>query len=494
MNRMVGDVMATPVVTVAPSASFKRTVQVLQEHQISAVPVLDPEGRLLGMVSETDLALKRSTRRTSRRPGAPGNPARPAGQGPRDHGRRLHVQGGGHGDAGSVAAGGRPAAAPARVRHLPVVDHHGRVVGMITRRDLLGVFLVADWGLAGEVNAKVLHTTFNVPADAVRVEVREGGAAVGAGAVAQHRGRDRRAGAGGGRRGRGGRPPHLGPQRHRRPRGNTAVRAMLTNEVADLERRPASMARMILDRVAATPDREAFRYPDGDRWASLDWRRVGDRVRAIAAGLLALGVGPEDRVAIAASTRLEWVLADFGILCAGAATTTIYPSTPDTDVAYILRDSGARVVFAEDDEQLAKLRAHRAELPRLLKVVRFDGAGGDDWAMGLAELERVGRERLLGQPAAVDDAVAAIGPERLATLMYTSGTTGRPKGSGWSMTTGPTKARPSRRWSCCGPTTSSTCGCRCRTPSARCCCRPSSRSGSPRPSTGASQSWLTTWQ
>ena len=60
------------------------------------------------------------------------------------------------------------------VRHLPVVDHHGRVVGMITRRDLLGVFLVADWGLAGEVNAKVLHTTFNVPADAVRVEVREG--------------------------------------------------------------------------------------------------------------------------------------------------------------------------------------------------------------------------------------------------------------------------------------------------------------------------------
>ena len=192
---------------------------------------------------------------------------------------------------------------------------------------------------------------------------------------------------------------------------------MLPGEVADL-RRPASMARMILDRVAATPDREAYRYPDGDRWASLDWRRVGERVRAIAAGLLALGVGPEDRVAIAAGTRLEWILADFGILCAGAATTTIYPSTPDADVAYILRDSGARVVFAEDDEQLAKLRAHRAELPRLLKVVRFDGAGGDDWAMGLAELERVGRERLLGQPAAVDDAVAAIGPERLATLMY----------------------------------------------------------------------------
>jgi long-chain acyl-CoA synthetase len=203
---------------------------------------------------------------------------------------------------------------------------------------------------------------------------------------------------------------------------------MLTDPGTDVERRPPSMARMILDRVATTPDWEAFRHPVGDRWVSLDWRRVGDRVRAIAAGLLALGVRPEDRVAIAASTRLEWILADFGILCAGAATTTIYPTTPAPDVAFILRDSGARVVFAEDDEQLAKLRAHRAELPALTKVVRLDGAGGDDWVIGLAELERAGRDHLAAQPTAVDDAVAAVGPERLATLMYTSGTTGRPKG------------------------------------------------------------------
>jgi long-chain acyl-CoA synthetase len=210
--------------------------------------------------------------------------------------------------------------------------------------------------------------------------------------------------------------------------GAAAVTAMLTDPAADVERRPPSMARMILDRVATTPDREAFRHPVGDQWVSLDWRQVGDRVRAIAAGLLALGVRPEDRVAIAASTRLEWILADFGILCAGAATTTIYPTTPAADVAFILRDSGARVVFAEDDEQLAKLRAHRAELPALTKVVRLDGAGGDDWVIGLAELERAGHDHLAAQPTAVDGAVAAVGPERLATLMYTSGTTGRPKG------------------------------------------------------------------
>jgi long-chain acyl-CoA synthetase len=203
---------------------------------------------------------------------------------------------------------------------------------------------------------------------------------------------------------------------------------MLTGPVAGVARRPVSMARMIQDRVAATPDREAFRHPVGDRWVSLDWRQIGQRVRAIAAGLLALGVRPEDRVAIAASTRLEWILADFGILCAGAATTTVYPTTPAADVAFILRDSGARVVFAEDDEQLAKLRAHRAELPELTKVVRLDGAGGDDWVIGLAELERAGHDHTAAHPEAVDDAVAAVGPERLATLMYTSGTTGRPKG------------------------------------------------------------------
>ncbi len=202
----------------------------------------------------------------------------------------------------------------------------------------------------------------------------------------------------------------------------------MINEVAVVNQRPASMARMVLDRVAATPDREAFRYPVGDRWESLDWRRVGDRVRAIAAGLLALGIRPEDRVAIAANTRLEWILADFAILCAGAATTTVYPTTPAGDVAFILRDSGARVVFAEDDEQIAKLRAHRAELPELMKVVTFDGTPDADWVVGLAELERLGHDHLVAHPTAVDDAVAAVGPESLATLIYTSGTTGRPKG------------------------------------------------------------------
>ena len=197
---------------------------------------------------------------------------------------------------------------------------------------------------------------------------------------------------------------------------------------AVVDGRPASMARMILDRIAATPDREAFSHPVGERWESLSWRQVGDRVRAIAAGLLALGIRPEDRVAITAATRLEWVLADFGILCAGAATTTVYPATPADDVAFILRDSGTRIVFAENDEQIAKLREHRTDLPDLVKVVTFDGTADGGWIIALSELEQLGRDQLVAQPAAVDDAVAKVGPESLATLIYTSGTTGRPKG------------------------------------------------------------------
>src|SRR5215468_1154796 len=190
-------------------------------------------------------------------------------------------------------------------------------------------------------------------------------------------------------------------------------------------RRPASVGRMLLDRVAATPQREAFRYPvrgpDGETWRSLTWGEVGERVQAIAAGLLALGLRPEDRVAIVSETRVEWVLADLGIMCAGGATTTVYPSTQPNGVAHILADSGTRVVFAEDHAQRAKLRELRDRLPDLRTVVTFDDsadgadtASADDTEIGLAELERRGRERLATDPAAVQDAVAAVGRESLA--------------------------------------------------------------------------------
>ena len=190
----------------------------------------------------------------------------------------------------------------------------------------------------------------------------------------------------------------------------------------------ANVASMFLDRVQSSADKDAFRYLVAGEWVSATWRQTADRVEALAAGLLALGIETEQRVGIASSTRYEWILADLAIMCAGAATTTVYPSTNAGDTAYILADSQCRIVFAEDTGQLAKLTERRAELPNLTKVVLFDGTGDSDWVITLADLAESGEKYLLEHPSGVRTRTDAITPEQLATLIYTSGTTGRPKG------------------------------------------------------------------
>ena len=199
-------------------------------------------------------------------------------------------------------------------------------------------------------------------------------------------------------------------------------------DMTAIENRPPSVGHQFFQRVEATPDREAYRYPVGETWESATWRETGDRVAKLAAGLVALGIQPEQRVGIASNTRFEWILADLAIMCAGAATTTVYPSTHTADVAFILADSECRAVFAEDDTQIAKLLERRAELPHLDKVITFDGATDGDWVISLADLEKLGEQELDAHPSVVHDRVDATKPESLATLIYTSGTTGRPKG------------------------------------------------------------------
>jgi long-chain acyl-CoA synthetase len=199
-------------------------------------------------------------------------------------------------------------------------------------------------------------------------------------------------------------------------------------DMSAIDNRAPNVGRQFFDRVKATPNREAYRYPVGERWESLTWQETGDRVTKLAAGLVALGLEPEQRVGIASGTRYEWILADLAIMSAGGATTTVYPSTRADDVGYILADSECRYVFAEDDGQIAKLVEHRSELPHLDKVITFEGRPDGDWVIGMADLERLGEELLATNPAVVEERIDAIRPESLATLIYTSGTTGRPKG------------------------------------------------------------------
>jgi long-chain acyl-CoA synthetase len=202
-----------------------------------------------------------------------------------------------------------------------------------------------------------------------------------------------------------------------------------------------SIPDMFLKRVAATPDHKAFGYPTGtgesEQVAWLAWRQVADRAKAIAAGLRSLGVDNEDRVAILANTRVEWVLADLGIMCAGGATTTVYPTTEAEDARYILEDSGSKVLIAENAGQAAKIEG--ASLPALTHVVLIEGEAKRGTAvpqMTLGELEQAGAKLLASDPDLVTRTVERIKPDQLATLIYTSGTTGRPKGvellhAGW---------------------------------------------------------------
>jgi len=189
-----------------------------------------------------------------------------------------------------------------------------------------------------------------------------------------------------------------------------------------------SVPDMWLHRCQSTPTGEALVWRRGGEWARMTWREAEGRVRDITNGLLSLGLEREQRCCILAGTSVEWILADMGILCTGGATTTLFPSSPPEEVVYILEDCEAAVLFCDTAEQAAKIEAIRDRLHHLQHVVVFDPTAarhGD--TMHLAALEGRGRAFAEEHPDAYDAAHDGIEPDSLATLMYTSGTTGEPK-------------------------------------------------------------------
>jgi long-chain acyl-CoA synthetase len=215
---------------------------------------------------------------------------------------------------------------------------------------------------------------------------------------------------------------------------------------------PATAVQMWKRRVAATPDRAAFKHHDGKGWATLTWKQADVAAREIAAGLVGRGIVPGDRVCIVAQTCLDWILCDVGILLAGGVTVPIYPSITAEQSEYIVRDAGAKIVIVEDAMQLEKLLGARDHLLTVTSLVcmtgdakleRPDARGRTavaladvmsaskvegDFVVSLPAMRAAGRTWLASHAGQLDGHAETVDPASMFTIIYTSGTTGNPKG------------------------------------------------------------------
>ncbi len=190
-----------------------------------------------------------------------------------------------------------------------------------------------------------------------------------------------------------------------------------------------TLNRMFLDRIEAGGDAVRFLVPCDGAWKPMSYREVGAAVRELAHGLMGLGLAKGDKVAILASTRVEWALADIAAILGGFVTVPVYPSNLPDQVEFILGHSGARAVFVEDAMQWNKVAGSRARLPALSTVVLMTGdAEGRDGTIGLADLRKAGAAHAAAHPDAIAARTAEIAPDDDLTIIYTSGTTGPPKG------------------------------------------------------------------
>jgi long-chain acyl-CoA synthetase len=194
-----------------------------------------------------------------------------------------------------------------------------------------------------------------------------------------------------------------------------------------------TIPQMLWNAVRERGPRVWMRQKELGIWRAWTWQQTGDAVAEVAGGLMSLGFNAGDTVSILSNTVIEWVLADLAVLSCGGVANGIYPTDATSQVHYLCEDSRTRMLFVEDDEQLDKALEVREGLPLLTKIVVFDMEGlrelHDPGVISLDQLRALGREYNAQHPGELTQRVQACKPEDLAILVYTSGTTGKPKGA-----------------------------------------------------------------
>ena len=189
-----------------------------------------------------------------------------------------------------------------------------------------------------------------------------------------------------------------------------------------------SVADLFRLRARGDAQRVAALHKISGAWKPLTWAELAALAEDAAWGLIALGVKPGEKVSLIGATRVEWTVADLGIAHVAAVSVPIYHSNTADEIRFIVQNSGASLVFAEDDKQLRKLREVRAQLPAVRNVVLLEGEGDGEWALSFAQLVARGKEHKSRVPGELQKRLDQQRRDELSTILYTSGTTGTPKG------------------------------------------------------------------